>query len=200
MNIGLYGGTFSPPHIAHRRSAELFAAAASLDKLYVMPAGIPPHKTADRWGRAEYRLEMARLAFEDIAEVSDYEITKEGRSYTVDTLRWLKARHPDSHLHMLVGEDMFLSLDSWREPFEIMKLCTIVAVRRKDTPQTVMEEAARDYKERYGAQIILMEVEPLEVSSTQIREMISRDMDARSLLGERVAEYIKDHGLYRNEN
>ena len=200
MNIGLYGGTFSPPHSAHVRAAKLFIEAAALDRLYVMPAGIPPHKVADKWGSAHYRLEMTCRAFSDFAEVSDYEIQKEGRSYTVETLRCLKEKHPEDRLFMLIGEDMFLSLDTWRAPDEIMALATIVALRRKDGDLSVMEAKAEEYKSRYGAKIILIEDEPLEVSSTQIRNMIAEGKDTGDLLPESVLEYIKEHNLYKNEN
>ena len=200
MNIGLFGGTFSPPHSAHVRAAKLFVKTAKLDKLYVMPAGIPPHKNTDRWGSAEMRLEMTHRAFSSFAEISDYEIKKEGRSYTVETLRYLREMHPEDTLYMLVGEDMFLSFDTWREPCEIMRLCTVVAMRRKDTPKDVMEKAADDYKMRYGAKIILIDDAPLDISSTEIRRRVACGEDIRDLLPTDVCEYINKNGLYRNEN
>lgn len=200
MKIGLYGGTFSPPHSAHVRAAKLFIREAALDRLYVMPAGIPPHKIADKWGSTEYRLEMTRRAFSSFAEVSDYEIQKEGRSYTVETLRYLKELCPEDELYMLVGEDMFLSFDSWKAPDEIMKLATVVALRRKGGDISVLEDAAEGYKERYGAKIMIIEDEPMEVSSTQIRNLIAAGEDADHLLPESVSEYIKENNLYKNES
>jgi len=165
-----------------------------------MPAGIPPHKLADEWGKSEYRLEMTRLAFSSFATVSDYEIKKEGRSFTVDTLRYLRESFPSDELYMLVGEDMFLSLDSWKAPDEIMKLATIVALRRKGGDLRVLEGAAEDYKARYSAKIMIIEDEPMEVSSTQIRNLIAAGEDADRLLPEGVSEYIKENNLYKNEN
>ncbi len=197
MKIGLYGGTFSPPHSAHVRAAKLFIKEAALDRLCVMPAGIPPHKEADRWGKACHRLEMTRLAFGSFAEISDYEINKEGRSYSVETLRHLKESNPGDDLFMLVGEDMFLSLDTWREPAEIMKLCTVVAMRRADTPVLVMETKKAELEKLFGARIMLLEADPLELSSTEIREKTANGDDTTGLLPEAVAEYIKEHGLYR---
>lgn len=200
MNVGLYGGTFSPPHKGHTRAAELFFAEASLERLYVMPAGDPPHKKTDKWGDAKSRLEMTRLAFCGIAEVSDYEISKEGRSFTVDTLRYLKSIHPEDRLFMLVGEDMFLSLDSWREPENIMRLCTVVAMRRKDTPLSLMEKAREGYVERYGADVMIIDDEPFEASSSLVREMIGKGEDISALVSAPVLEYIEKNGLYRDEN
>lgn len=197
MNIGLYGGTFSPPHSAHVRAAKLFFEKAELQMLCVMPAGIPPHKIADEWGSSEHRLEMCRLAFGEFAKVSDYEIKKEGKSYTVETLRYLKSIYPFDDLYMMVGEDMFLSLDSWRAPEEIMRLCTIVAMRRNDTPESVMEKAKSDYEKRYGAVILLIEAEPFEASSTQVRELIAKGESTEELLPEAVFEYINKNNLYK---
>lgn len=200
MKTGLYGGTFSPPHLAHVRAAKLFVKEAALDRLIVMPAGIPPHKIADEWGKSEYRLEMTRRAFSSFATVSDYEIKKEGRSYTVETLRYLRECCPEDELYMLVGEDMFLSFDSWKSPDEIMKLATIVALRRKGGDISVLERAAEDYRARYGAKIMIIEDEPMEVSSTQIRNLIAAGESADRLLPEGVSEYIKENNLYKNEN
>ncbi|MBQ4067323.1 MAG: nicotinate-nucleotide adenylyltransferase [Clostridia bacterium] len=199
MRIGLYGGTFSPPHNGHIRAARLFLREARLDKLYIMPAGIPPHKKADAWGDGDSRLEMAALAFGEFSEISDYEIRKSGRSYTVETLRYLKEKHPEDELFMLVGEDMFLSLDTWKAPEEIMKLCKIVTMRREATPQCVMEAAAEDYRRRYGACVKVLEAEPLRASSTDIREKIAKGESVSEFLPSNVAEYICVNGLYRND-
>ena len=199
MKIGLYGGTFSPPHAAHVRAAKLFIKEAYLDRLIVMPAGIPPHKVADKWGKSETRLEMTCLAFSDFACVSDYEIKKEGRSYTVETLKHLKEIYPQDELYMLVGEDMFLSLETWREPEVIMGMCTVVALRRKGTENAVMEEAAERYRKLYGATVLLMEDEPFEMSSTEIRNKIAAGEDMQEYLIPEVAEYIKKNNLYKND-
>lgn len=199
MKIGLYGGTFSPPHAAHVRAAKLFVREACLDSLIVMPAGIPPHKVADKWGKSEIRLEMTCLAFSDFAAVSDYEIKKEGRSYTVETLRYLKKIYPEDDLYMLVGEDMFLSLETWREPSAIMEMCTVVAIRRKGIENSVMEEAATRYISLYGAKVILIEDEPFEMSSTEIRNKIAAGEDLGELLPLSVAEYIKNNNLYKDD-
>ena len=203
MVIALYGGSFNPPHLGHIDAARVSLEKLNADKLILMPASVPPHKAlAQHSPASSERLEMTKLAAKLIpgAEVSDYEIQKEGRSYTVETLRCLKKEHPEDRLFMLIGEDMFLSLDTWRAPDEIMALATIVALRRKDGDLSVMEAKAEEYKSRYGAKIILIEDEPLEVSSTQIRNMIAEGKDTGDLLPESVLEYIKEHNLYKNEN
>ena len=196
MKIGLYGGTFSPPHLAHVRAARLFYEEVSLDKLYVMPAGIPPHKQSDKWGSAVHRLQMTKLAFSTFATVSDYEIKKEGKSYTVETLRYLREKHPSDELYMLVGEDMLYSLDTWRSPEEVMTSCTLVAIRRQDTKMSRLVECAENYKNRYGAKIVFIEETPFDISSTAVRSMIERNDDVSRFLSEEVYEYIKKNKLY----
>ncbi len=200
MRIGLYGGTFSPPHKAHVRAAKLFCTSVDLDKLYVMPAGDPPHKEQDQWGCADARLQMTIKAFSSFAEVSDYEIRKKGKSYTVETLRHLKKIHPNDELYMLLGEDMFFSFCKWYAPDEISSLCTLVAMRRTDTPIEVMEMKAAEYKESYGAKTVLIDADPMELSSTEIRKRIATENKADSLIPRTVAEYINKNGLYRYDN
>ena len=119
--VGVYGGTFSPPHIAHVRVAKAFSDALSLDKLLIIPAFLPPHKQVDKNISANTRLEMCRLAFSDIenAEVSDIEIARGGKSYTAITLESLSS--DDVELFLLCGTDMFLTLDSWYSPKKIFE-------------------------------------------------------------------------------
>ena len=199
MKIGLYGGTFSPPHKAHVRAALLFSREAGLDLLYVMPSGKPPHKSEDTLLPAECRLEMARLAFDGVGMVSDYEIKKEGRSYTVETLRYLREKHPDDELFMLVGEDMFFCLDRWREPLEIMELCTVVVMMRTLTELSIVEETAEKYRKKYGAKVQIIDEEPIDVSSSDVRDWLSRGETVRGLVPDAVCEYIENNGLYNNE-
>ena len=119
MRIGIYGGTFSPVHNGHVAAARAFMAQMWLDILYVIPTGLTPHKEMQGNATAADRLEMLRLAFDDMegVVVSDMEVRRAGKSYTVDTLRALS--RPEDRLFLLCGTDMMLTLDSWREPEEI---------------------------------------------------------------------------------
>ena len=123
IRIGIYGGTFAPVHKGHVAAAEAFFRQMELDLLYVIPAGIPPHKQIDASDDPIHRLRMCELAFDGMKNVivSDMEIRREGKSFTVDTLRALSAE--DRRLFLLMGTDMMLTLDSWREPDEIFRLC-----------------------------------------------------------------------------
>ena len=120
MRLGIYGGTFSPPHMGHVLAAEAFVREIALDRLLIMPTAIPPHKEAHDVPADEHRLALCRLAFEGIAgaEVSDLELRRGGRSYTYLTLRELQRE--DQEIFFLCGTDMLLSLDSWRNADEVM--------------------------------------------------------------------------------
>ena len=122
MKIGIYGGTFNPIHLGHMAAAKFAAEYLELDKLLLIPAGIPPHKAmAEDTALPEQRLAMTKLAAQSpelagVAEVSDIELRREGKSYTVDTLRALREQYPEDQLYLLMGTDMFLTLQYWREP------------------------------------------------------------------------------------
>ena len=197
LRVGLYGGTFSPPHTGHVNAAREFVRALHLDKLLVMPANIPPHKTLEGDVSAHERLEMCRLAFGDVkgATVSDYEIAKAGVSYTVDTLMHLSESF--SSIFMLCGDDMLLTLDKWRSPEKVLALCTVVCMRRYDTDSTALYEKAEELKEKFGARIEFIDAPPMPLSSTEVREMLSLSDDrAGEHLTPSVLEYIGKNKLY----
>ena len=201
MKVGIYGGTFSPVHNAHVRAAEAFAQECALDKLMVIPAGIPPHKAVDADDDPQKRLEMCRLAFSHIpcAEISDIELRRSGKSYTVMTVRELEDE--DRKLYLLCGTDMILTFDQWYCFDEIMKKCTLVYIRREDDENVgrELDEKVKLYEERYGAKIVKLTSPAIELSSTQVREAIRNGEDASHLVPQSVMEYINKQGMYRNK-
>ena len=196
--VGVYGGTFSPPHIAHVRVAKAFSDALSLDKLLIIPAFLPPHKQVDKNISANTRLEMCRLAFSDIenAEVSDIEIARGGKSYTAITLESLSS--DDVELFLLCGTDMFLTLDSWYSPKKIFELATICYVRREEDAEISKQIEAKiaDYDSEFSAKIVPIDTDVIEISSCMVREALSAGKDVSSYLPEKVFEYISCGGLY----
>ena len=196
--IGIYGGTFSPPHNGHIAAAKAFMEQMWLDFLYVIPTATPPHKEMDVPMDAAHRLEMCRLAFSDVegVYVSDMEIRRGGRSYTVDTLRELTG--PDRRLFLLCGTDMMLTLDQWREPEEIFKLSYPVYIRReKDAilDQKIVQKIA-EYNQKYGKVVRRIVTEPIELSSNLVRERLKNGEDILHLIPESVEKYIRDNHLY----
>ncbi len=199
--IGIYGGTFSPPHKGHVEAARAFMKQMRLDYLYVIPTATPPHKNLDNAVDARHRLRMCELAFADVEGVivSDVEIKRGGISYTVDTLRELCA--PDARLFLLCGTDMLLTLDKWREAEEIFRLCYPIYIRRENDPIMSARILSRitEYTEKYNAVIRRVVAEPIEISSTEIRRRLAAGESVEGFIPSAVAEYIRHNRLYGAE-
>lgn len=200
MRTGIYGGTFSPPHKGHYAAAKRFFEAAGLDRLLVMPSLISPHKPTAKDDDPRKRVEMLDIMFKDDPGISvcDYEIKKGGVSYTYLTLEHF--REEGDTLCMLVGSDMFLSLDSWREPERIFNAAEIWCVSRTGTDGAELDEKKRCYEQKYGARCFICESEAIDVSSTEVRQLLRRGEDADAYLLPGVAEYIKENDLYGAKN
>lgn len=194
--IGLYGGTFGPPHLGHVYAAKTFLREVALDRLLIMPAGIPPHKEKAAGDTPELRLAMCRAAFGDLphTEISDYEIRKPGKSYTVETLEHLAA--PGREITMLCGTDMFLTLDHWHRAPDIFALCTVACLARENGMETAIRETAERYRDTYHAKTALLTGEPLILSSSEIREKLRAGADMTPYLPPEVAEICRREKLY----
>ncbi len=190
QKIGIFGGAFNPPHKGHVRLARDFADRLSLAKVMIVPTFIPPHKSAALLAEAHDRLEMCRLAFADDERfvVSSMEIDRKGKSYTYDTLREIKERNPFADLYLIVGSDMFLSFATWHRYKDILKMCTLCTAAR----ETEHSFADNPYK------AIVSDLQALHLNSTQLRAMLKNDEDVKIYVGEKVAAYIYDRGLYRD--
>ena len=191
MKIGIFGGTFNPPHLTHVNILRAAREQLSLDKVIVMPCGIPPHKHCEVDGQT--RLALARLAFDGLAEVSDYELNKAGKSYTVETLRYIKQQQPDSELYLIIGGDSLVNFGKWYCPKEIAALATlVVADRKRKTSVATVRRIERDY----GAKIERLELNANAVNSTEIRLRYQFGMDNSEIVPQSVDGYILQHGLY----
>lgn len=196
--IGIYGGTFSPPHIGHVGAAESFARELSLDEILIMPDYLPPHKQFDFLVTEDDRLEMCKRAFSHIekATVSELEIKRGGKSYTSVTLEELTA--PDTELYFLCGTDMFLTLDSWFRAPVIFELATICYVRRESDSanDSAIKQKNEEYKSRFGAKIIPIKTDVKEISSSELRAALKKRADVSDFLPESVYDYIVEKSLY----
>ncbi len=199
--IGIFGGSFNPPHEGHILAAREFYEQLGLDRLLIIPAGDPPHKTLSANSPTDMqRLEMTRLAALDLenAEVLDLEIKREGRSYTADTVEILRQSYPDDELFLLMGTDMFYSFSSWYQPERITKEATIAVAHRDADSPARLKSCASDLEEKLGARIAFVENQYLPHSSTSVRAMIAFQC-ADAYLAPGVMEYIRSHGLYYAE-
>ncbi len=197
MKIGLFGGSFNPPHLGHTALARDFYHASGVDLLIVMPAYVSPFKKEAM--HADARYEMTKLAFLSLGEegvcykVSDYEISKKDVSYTIDTAEHLLCEYKTDKIHLCVGSDMLLSLESWKRASDLMEKCVIYSKEREKGEYPRLCAFAEHLKEKYGAQVIIMPTEPFRASSTEARS------DIRSLENTvcvRVKEYIKKNRLF----
>ena len=195
--IGIYGGTYSPPHVGHLRAAEYAIEALKLQRLLLIPTGVSPHKEMSTGASSADRLAMLELSAQGIekASVSDIELKREGRSYTVDTLARLKQEYPDSELVLLMGTDMFLSFMTWREPERIMKLAELAVFFRGEKGEHVKILEQKSALEAQGARVELVENPVTAISSTDLRRMLVFGC-ADPFLMPGVGDYIREHGLY----
>lgn len=204
MKIGIYGGSFNPPHLGHLAAARAAVAALGLDRLVFIPAGVPPHKElAPGTPGREQRLEMTRIAADQLLMpastlVWDTELYREGKSYTADTLEEAAARWPGDELWLLMGTDMFLTLHHWREPEKLLALAGVCAFGRTERDGEAVFAPQREFlrKAYPGARLATITVPGLvDISSTRLRELLVRG-EGREFLPEAVYGYILREKLY----
>ena len=201
MKIGIYGGTFNPPHLGHMAAAKAAVAALKLDKLLLIPAAIPPHKALPSDTPApEHRLAMVEKWADGMgagAEVSALELEREGKSYTSDTLRAIRQTYPDAELWLLMGTDMFLTLHLWHEPEVILSLAGICAFGRTEQDGEALFDPQREHLQKnFDAKITTITLPGLvDISSTRLRELLERGEGGKYLLPS-VYGYILLYRLY----
>lgn len=189
MRIGVYGGTFDPPHLGHLIVASDVCEALGLDRVLWIPSAEPPHKRGSVRASAEQRLAMVRAAVggDPRFEVDDLELRREGASYSVDTLRELSRREPGCHLHFIVGVDQLREFPGWREPDEIARLATLVAVSR----------GGEQVEAGFPHDVRRVRVTRIDLSATDVRARLRAGRSVRYLVPEAVREIIERENLYR---
>lgn len=200
--IGLFGGTFNPPHLAHLRLAEKAAEGASLDRVIIMPAFVPPHKNAPKLLSPEVRLELCKRTFRgSLFEISDLEIRRSGKSYTIDTIDELKKIYPNDELFLIIGSDMLLSFEKWFRFEDILKAVSLcVMSREKDIEKEDLDEYCRNVLRLKKNKYLILDCEPVELSSTEIRERIEEGERVQDMLSKEAFEYISENKLFASEN
>ncbi len=198
-SIAIFGGTFNPIHNGHINLVNEVSSHLNPDRIIIMPTKIPPHKQADNLAGENDRINMCRLAFEnnEKIEISDYEISQPGKSYSVLTLRYFKEKFPASKLFFVMGSDMLLSFHTWYNYEEILQLATLIAVSRKeDDSEKILEY--KDRLSKMGGECIIIPIKPFEISSSQIRGAISQNQEYSCYLPEKVVKYIRCNKLYKS--
>lgn len=191
QKIGIFGGTFDPPHLGHLIVAQEVQDKLKLDRIFFIPACLPPHKKKVKISAAFHRLRMIQLATQDNSnfEVLDLELKRKGPSYTIDTLRVLKNAYSQTQFHLILGIENLKHIHSWRKPEGIFKLSKVVFVTR---PGVTLNKTSKwlNYSK-------LLTVKEIDISSTGIRERIRKGKSIRYMVPEKVLKYIKKHKLYK---
>lgn len=194
--IGIFGGTFNPPHIGHVAAARACVEQLQLRRLLMIPTNIPPHKVLPEGSASpKQRMEMVRLAASMVpmAEACDLELRRKGPSYTADTVVQLKVLYPDSTLWLVVGTDMLETFHRWYRPEQILSVCRLAAVARGREDREKIERQAEALRRTLGARVDIIEHRVVEGSSTQFRS------GSRQLVPSEILRYIRSHRLYGME-
>jgi len=196
--VGILGGTFNPPHLAHMVCASEARAQLSLERVLLVPTGVPPHKPMDDEPGPMHRLQMCRLAVgehRDWLHVSAIEINRDGPSYTVDTLREIHATQPGDELTFIVGGDMAWSLPAWHQPEAILELASVAVAERAGARR---EEVRARLAGMAGAhRISYIDVPRLDISSSALRRRVREGRPIDYLVADAVADYIDQRRLYQ---
>ena len=198
QRLGLFGGTFDPPHYGHLMVAQEAVDRLSLDRLVFLVAGIPPHKVGEVSSSPEIRMEMTRAAIagNPAFQVSDVELNRQGPSYTVDTLRQFRAEYPDADLFFLLGSDQLAEFHEWQDPPGIAELATLVAVGREGLEPT--EIGPIQLAPGEDLEFMYLSTVRTDISSTEIRSRVRDGRSIKYFVPEEVRRIIETHRLYRS--
>ena len=214
MRIGIFGGTFNPIHLGHLRAAEEIRERFNLKRIIFIAAAVPPHKAVEGGIPGEHRMEMVRLAISanPYFAVSDIELKRPGKSYSIGTIQFFRQRYgSDTDLFFILGMDAFLEIGTWESFQELFSLCHFIVMTRpgfdKPFSATILPpEIAGDFtydeeENRFvhldGYSVYLQGVTFMDISSTKIREEVSKGRSIRYLLPREVERYVKRHHFYR---
>lgn len=197
--VGIMGGTFDPIHIGHLILGENAYQQLGLSRVVFMPSGNPPHKK-DREGRAsdEQRMDMVKLAIASNThfKFSSMEMNEDGYSYTYLTLEKLNEKHPDTRYYFIIGADSLFDFKGWKNPQRICDACTLVVATRNHTSDEELDKAIADVRETFGADIVKLNTENIDVSSHQLRDWIAAGKTVKYYAPDEVINYIKSYHVY----
>lgn len=196
--VGILGGTFNPIHVGHLLLAETAYDNFGLDYVLMMPNGNPPHKELSRDENSNYRMEMLELAVKNNSHLipSDFELKRKGVIYTYKTLELLCQEHPETVFYFILGADSLFHLEGWKFPEKICKNAVLLVAVRDELNQERVKQQMEMLKEKYQAEIYLMNMPAMEVSSHDIRNRIQKGKSVRYLISDEVEEYIRNNHLY----
>lgn len=199
MKVGIMGGTFNPIHIGHLIIGEITRQEYCLDEIIYIPVGDPPHKPSKEIARAEHRYNMVAKAIEDNSKfrLSDIEIRRTGKTYTIDTLEELnRVYRGDVEFYFIVGGDMLLELKGWKRADELFRKCVFVVYNRWGFSNDKVKKEVENLRRLYAAQILFVHGPLIDISSTYIRDSIKNGISVKYLVPDNVLHYIEENGIY----
>lgn len=206
MRTGIFGGTFDPIHTGHIAILTAAASNGYLDRILVVPSACPPHKPAEQVSMATYRFEMTRIVLENCkfdipVEISDLELFRKGKSYTIDTILELKKNAPKDHEFVLIyGSDIVFDIEKWHKPQEIMRECELFLAKRPGFTGTHFEQKIEELKETFHAVITLFPSDYIDISSHEVRKLLVEDSaEAIPFLQPQLYEWIAKNKIYKNQ-
>jgi nicotinate-nucleotide adenylyltransferase len=207
--IGLFGGTFNPIHLGHLRGAEEVREAFGLQKVIFIPAALPPHKMTEEIIQAHHRIEMVKRAIRKNPQfsVSNVELKRPGKSYSIDTIRYFSGRFDDS-LYFVLGRDAFVEIETWKDFQNLFSMCNFIIMVRPGlkqgsplpgalAPAFRYDQGASGWVHGSGNMVFLKEINFLDISSTKVRQLVEKRESIKYLVPPEVEAYIEKHGLYR---
>ena len=202
MRVGLYGGSFNPIHVGHLLIARSVAEQLGLEKVYLIPAAVPPHKPKHNLAGPEHRWQMVCLAAEgeDFLEPSECELRRQGPSYTIDTVKHFAEQiGPEAELHWIVGADSLSELTTWYQIERLLDMCKIITAARPGWEQVDTSGLSRHLGRGQVQRLMdgVLQTPRIEISSSDIRHRVAKGLPIRYLVPSAVEEYIAKHGLYR---
>jgi nicotinate-nucleotide adenylyltransferase len=220
MRIGLFGGTYNPVHFGHLRAALEVKEGFELDKVFLIPAALPPHKSSGEVADTADRLHMLSLALENTSGLylSDVELKRSGPSYTIDTVQHFKGMLPaESRIYLIMGLDAFLEIDTWKSYEELLRQVPFIIINRpgagsgadgfrwkilgdyltsKLSADYVFSESEDVYRAKNRQPVYIYEVTAFDISSTKVRKLIRKGRSIGYLVPQKVAEFINSKGIY----
>lgn len=202
MKIGIYGGSFDPVHFGHIFLAEDAKIAAGLDQVIFVPVKLQPFKQERQVASGEHRCNMLSLAFEeagfkDTFQVSDFELKKDGVSYTYETLRAFREKFPDSKIYFIIGSDSIKKLDMWKNAEEILKNHDFIVGKRPGEDEDALKRKAQEITAKFGTEFVITNNRQFDISSTYVRKNVYLEDLPDRLVPVSVERYIEENGLYR---
>lgn len=202
MKIGIMGGTFDPIHNGHLMLGTAAYRKFHLDEIWFLPNGNPPHKSTDTIGSmADHRVEMVKKAIQGYAhfKVESYEAESHEISYSYQTMEHLQAVHPDHEFYFIIGADSLFSLEKWKNPQRLLKICTVLAAKRDSKTSCEMAEKIAYLQKKYNARIELLEMPVIDIASHDIRRLIKEGRSISGMVPEAVEQYIAQQKLFKGE-